>query len=93
MFQDKNLYRPPIITYTTLSILEEDNCFLIVSLDVVIAMIITKCNDKHLHNKKCVYCGLKTAHFQQYSSSQKHGKSKCWRLQRVNRIVCVIGNS
>lgn len=51
-------------TYTTLSILDEDNCFLIVSLDVVIAMIIMKCYDKHLHNKKCVHCGLKTTHFQ-----------------------------
>lgn len=54
--QDKNLYRPPMITYTNLSILHEDKCFLIVSLVVMI-------EHKHLHSKEFIHCGLKTTHF------------------------------
>lgn len=85
--QDKNLYRPPVITHTNLSILHKDNCFLIVPLLVMITC-------KHLRSKEFIHCGLKALPFDGECFPHKGKKSKSWRLRqrRVNRTICVIGN-
>lgn len=51
--QDKNLYRPPMITHTNLSILHKDNCFLIVPL---LVMITCKhlCSKEFIHYSHCL---------------------------------------
>lgn len=44
-----------MITYTNISVLDEDNCFLIVSLVIMI-----KTKHKNLHSEEHMHCGLKT---------------------------------